>query len=392
LLEPAATLGVRLTNVQRERYDAMETLPMLCVYRLWENGDYSYIRFEQLDEALEAEGLWLDSLVPGEYRVTFELGGGAWAEQPLLAKQELSLVGGETRELVLTLADPPAPPERASLAGVISLPAFGGEDDVRLQLYFQPTQSWRRPDVEFALADLPRVGGAQPSWAFRAESLPVGIYRVQLLPFLKVWMIELTADGAEDLELVIPELAEVLVETVDGQTGERVPLDQFYYRSEEPLPLQLQRDWAKAETAEPGRFRFWTTPGTVKVWPRFPSGSDLEYGGSGQDLQVVPGLQSVKFKLAPVYAMHFEFREGGVALPVGDPGMYVMQNIRAVNHQGRVTGDGLQTDMRVKVSAPGIYEISFEGIDAELYHSIPPRRVEVHAGTPAKVIVELRRK
>ncbi len=393
LLEPAATLDVRLTNVQLERYAALETVPTLCVYRHYPNGNLSYVRFERLDETLMTDGMRLESLVPaGNYAVAVELEGGAWTKRPVLAREELPLAAGQTRELVLALADPPAPPQRATLGGVVSIPAFGGEEEVRLQLYFQPTQRWRKPDVEFSLADLQRVGGALPTWSLRVEDLPVGMYRVQLLPFLKVWMIDLPAGGREDLELVLPELAEVLVETVDGQTGERVPLDQFYFRNQEPLPDQLQNDWARADTLEPGRFRFWTAPGTVRVWPRFPSGSDLEYGGTGQDFELVPGLQSVRFELAPVYAMHFEFREGGVALPVGDPGMYVMQNIRAVGHEGRVTGDGLQTDMRVGVSAPGLYEISFVGIDADRYHPIPPRRVDVRAGEPAEVIVELRRK
>ena len=55
-------------------------------------------------------------------------------------------------------------------------------------------------------------------------------------------------------------------------------------------------------------------------------------------------------------------------------------------------GGGLQRDMRVEVSAPGVYEISFEGIDADRYHPIPPRRVDVRPGETAEVIVELRRK
>jgi hypothetical protein len=129
----------------------------------------------------------------------------------------------------------------------------------------------------------------------------------------------------------------------------------------------------------------------VMVWPKYPTGADRD-PGSGKVLELIPGLQSVRLELAPVYAMRFEFREGGIALPVGDPGMYVMQNIRAVGHEGRVTRDGLQSNMRVEVSAPGLYEISFEGIDADRYHPIAPRLVDVRAGEPTDVLVELHRK
>lgn len=43
----------------------------------------------------------------------------------------------------------------------------------------------------------------------------------------------------------------------------------------------------------------------------------LMIGGNGMDLDLVPGLQSVTFEFAPVYAMRFEFRENGTTLPVG---------------------------------------------------------------------------
>jgi hypothetical protein len=401
LLEPAAALDVRLANVQLERYAALEVVPMLCVYWIREDGGNRYVHFERLDETLVAEGLQLDSLVPGGYRVTVELGGGSWTKQPVLALEEVSIAVGETRELELGLLDPPEPPERAILGGVVSFPDFGDEESVRLQIYFQPTQRWRKPDFEFSLADLQpgsarpmnsRAGGALRAWSFRLEDLPVGMYRIQLMPFLKVWMIDLQAGAAEDLELVLPELAEVLVETVDGRTGERVPRSELWYRYLESVPGQLQRDLVRADTEEPGRFRFWAVPGDVKVWPKFPNGAEREFGGNGMDLQLVPGLQSAKFEFAPVYAMRFEFREDGTALPTGPQGLHTTQDIRAVGHEGRVTDGGLQRDMVVEVSEPGLYEISFERIDSERYHPVPPRRVDVHAGETTEVIVGLQRK
>ncbi len=395
LLEPATTLGVRLANVQLERYAALDVVPMLCVYRIREDGGNQYVHFERLDETLVAEGLQLESLVPGGHRITVELGGGSWTEQPVLVLEEVSLAAGDMRELVLALDDPPAPPARASLGGVVSFPArtaIWGEEKVRLQLYFQPTQRWRDPDFEFSLADLQRVGGALPSWSFRVEDLPVGMYRVQLLPFLKVWMIDLPAAGREDLELVLPELAEVLVETVDGGTGVRVPRDELWYRNLEPHPDQVQNDLARADTEEPGRFRFWAAPGLVRVWPKWPNGAERELGGNGMEFELVSGFQSVRFEFAPVYAMRFEFREDGTALPTGPQGLHTTEDIRAVDHEGRVTDGGLQRDMLVEVSAPGLYEISFERIDADRYHPLPPRLVDVRAGETTEVIVDLRGK
>ena len=130
----------------------------------------------------------------------------------------------------------------------------------------------------------------------------------------------------------------------------------------------------------------------MRVWPKFPNGVEREFGGNGMDLELVPGLQSVEFEFEPVYALHFEFREDGTALPVGPQGMHTTKDIRAVDHDGRVIDGGLQRDMRVEVSEPGLYEIHFDRIDAERYHPVPPRVVEVHAGATTAVIVELRRR
>ncbi|MEM7311300.1 MAG: RNA polymerase sigma factor [Planctomycetota bacterium] len=394
LLEPAAALDVRLANVERERYAALATVPMLCVHLLWPDGVIQNVHFEPLDEALAADGLRLPNLLPGAYRVAVELRGGAWAEQPVLALEEFPLTAGETRRLVLTLAEAPAPPQHATLGGVVSFPAPAGlgAERVRLQLFFQPTQRWRDPDVELALGELERTAGALPTWSFRVEDLPVGRYRVQLMPFLKVWMIDLPAGGREDLRLVLPELAEVLLETVDGQTGARVARDELYYRFREPVPGQRERDLARAETEEPGRFRFWAVPGAVRVWPKFPNGAEREFGGNGMDLELVPGRQSVKFELAPAYAMRFEFRADGTTLPVGPQGLHTTRDIRAVDHAGRVTNGGLQRNMRVEVSAPGVYEIRFDGVTGDRYHSLPPRLVDVRAGETTEVVVELRSK
>lgn len=391
LLEPAAAMQVRLANVQLARYAALETVPVLCVYGIRADGGNQYVHFERLDETVESDGLRLESLVPGGYRVAVELGGGSWTEQPVLAREEVSIVAGDSREVVLVLDEPPPPPARATLGGVVSFPAFGAEDKVRLQLYFQPTQRWMSPDFELSLADLQPVAGALPSWSFRLEDLPIGTYRVQLAPFSKVWMVDLPAGGAEDLELVLPALAEVLVETVDGRTGEQVPRSQLYYRTE-PVPGQVQHDLARADTELPGRFRFWAAPGAVRVWPMFPNGSEREFGGTGKDLELVPGFQSVKLALAPVYAMRFEFRENGTALPTGPQGLLTTRDIRAVDHEGRVTGGGLQRDMQVEVSAPGAYEIHFEGVTGDRYHPIRSRLVEVRAGETAVIVVELRRR
>ncbi len=46
----------------------------------------------------------------------------------------------------------------------------------------------------------------------------------------------------------------------------------------------------------------------------------------------------------------------------------------------------------MEVNAPGVYEVSFEGVGADRFLPILPRLVVVRPGETAEVIVELRRK
>ena len=48
-----------------------------------------------------------------------------------------------------------------------------------------------------------------------------------------------------------------------------------------------------------------------------------------------------------------------------------------------MTDGGLQGDMLVEVSAPGLYEINFDRVTADRSHPIEPRRVDVHCSMSA---------
>lgn len=395
LLKRGAALRVQLANVQLESYAALGAEPMLAIYRIREDGGNQYEHFEALDRTLATEGVRIDGLEPGGYRAAVELGGGVWPEMPVLGIEEIHLVAGESGEVLLALDDAPRPPSRASIGGVVSFPAPSLEwarENAKLEIYFQPTERWMKPDYELPLDGLEQVGGALPSWAFLLEDLPVGSYRIQLAPFLTCWLVDLEADGATELELVMPELAEVEVDVVDARTRELVPKDSLYFRRRTAAPGQRNRNLAPAVMEAPGRFRFLTAPGTVRIWPKWPNGAEREFGGNGLELELVAGRQRVEFEITPTYAMRIEFREDGVALPTGPQGMHTTKDIRGVGHEGRVIDGGLQRDMIVEVSEPGTYELDFDRVTTDRYLAIAPRRVEVQADVVTTVVVELHKR
>ena len=106
----------------------------------------------------------------------------------------------------------------------------------------------------------------------------------------------------------------------------------------------------------------------------------------------------MRFELWPLCSIRFELRDGGAPLPPedeiwGELRRAGSQAIRAVDHEGRLTGvDGYAKERIVEVSAPGVYEVHFEGVGADRFHPLPPRLIDVRAGETTDVILELRRK
>lgn len=390
LLEPGASLGVRLAHAQLEAYRPYEDETQLFVVKLRDGGGYSYVSVLPLTAELVSEGLWLQGLEPGDYAASVEMGGVfAWRERFVLAREELALAAGESREVVLSLGDPPDPPVMTTLSGVLSLPEFDGLDEVELELFASDFRHGDA-DVVIPLREMQAVGGALPSWAFRVEDLPAGTYQLKVSPLLQSWIVEIPPEGREDLELVIAELAEVQVETFDARTGTRVPLPTIRYRRSEPLPGQVdERGVIVQANDDHGQFRFWTVPGEVNfhAW-RMPS--ELGYGQRGFEFHAVAGRQTLRYELESVYQIVFEFRDNGAVLPHADA-VYsaVLGGVSAVEHDGRVV---LISIGKIDLSAPGIYEVSFEGVGQDRFLPVPARRVVVQPGTPTKVIVELQRR
>lgn len=125
----------------------------------------------------------------------------------------------------------------------------------------------------------------------------------------------------------------------------------------------------------------------VTTWG-IPSG--LDFGGRAQDLELVPGLQSVRLELAPACTLRFEFRVDGAALPYEDQVFHGLGRfIRAVGHEGRVQAIKYWL---YEASAPGPYGITFEGVGTDRFLPIPPRVVDVREGETTEVIVDLTRK
>ncbi|MCK5943927.1 MAG: hypothetical protein KAI24_18225 [Planctomycetes bacterium] len=394
LLSPSATMHVRFANVQLGEYAKLGKPAILCVGAIRPDGGVDDVLFRQLDETLATEGVRIENLQPGEHTVSVELGHAfSWRNRHVLARDQVELVAGRQHEVVLALADSPRPPELTTLGGVLSFPRFGGEQDVRLWLY-KSDYRYGDPDFELSLADMEPTSGALPTWSFRLEGLPVGRYQARLMPFEKNWMFELPSGGRDDLMFVVPKLAELVVETVDARSGERIPLEVIRYSRREELPGRVHHGWSSQRNVArieggPGRFRIWAAPGPALL-RTFRLPAELGLAHRSQEVDLVPGLQHVRYELGPGSTIKFDFRVNGATLP-RDDGIYngIAETVRPIGHDGRV---GYLSYWMLEANKPGLYEITFEGIGEDRFRRIPPRRIEVRAGETTEVRVELERK
>jgi len=393
LLGPSTTLQLRFANVQLAEYAKLEKPATICVTRIQPNGDVSGIFYAKLDETLAKEGVQVEGLEPGEHTVSVEIGHAfTWRKRHVLAREKVELLAGKQREVMLMLADSPGPPQLVSLGGAVSFPTFVGEKNVRLWLY-KADYNYGNPDFEVLLADMEPAPGALPTWSFRLESMPVGRYQARLMPFEKNWMFEIPPGGRDDLELIVPKLAEVIVETVHAKTGERIPLKVIRFTRHEELKDRIHNDWSSQRNAtrsesEPGRFRIWAAPGPASL-RTYGLPSELGLAHRTQEIELTPGLQHVRFELGPRYTIKFDFRVNGATLP-RDEGIYygIAKTVRAIGHDGKV---GYLSYWMLQATKPGLYEISFEGIGKGRFQPIPPRRIEVKAGETTEVVVDLQR-
>ncbi|MEM7263155.1 MAG: hypothetical protein AAF488_14285, partial [Planctomycetota bacterium] len=119
LLQPAGAVRVRFSNVQLDRYAELDTIATLGIQRTEPTAGHSYVWFQTLDSTNESTGLWIEGMEPGEFEISVELGGVYSRNQrPLLARERVTLVAGDTCEVVLALEDPPAPAPRVTLSGI----------------------------------------------------------------------------------------------------------------------------------------------------------------------------------------------------------------------------------------------------------------------------------
>ena len=306
-----------------------------------------------------------------------------------LASATIELEVGQQRDVRLELDDPPEKPRLTSLAGSLTSPAFPGRDAAVLRVFDSARYQQGKADHEIKLADMqPTFDDRTWHWSF--EVAP-GRYQLKLWPLLTSVIVDVPESGLSGVDLAFPRIAEVAVVTVDATTRKRVPIEKLSWGVREHLEGQVNHLslYVDAEE-EPGRFRFHTVPGPVRLWAStIPDG--LDYGAASGTWDVVAGPNELELELAPVCGIRIVLRDGDATLPNSDD-IYpkVTGTIRSVDGVGRMTYNKIRTDGYVELSAPGSYTLRLD--ETEVYRATSEQIVRVPAGEIVEVTLRLVRK
>lgn len=262
---------------------------------------------------LHGDSVLIDGLPPGELQVALELrrGGGERA----LAEARATLVEGERTLVRLSGEISPAPLAAGFLAGRLDLSRLEARaiselgPSLRIECLHvtpHPLASDERPRgalQSLRLDAMVPLAHAERIWSWRTRPLAPGGYRLVVHPFgllVEAW---LEPGLAQELSLVLPELAEASVRWVHGATGAVLAPRVHSVTRVETLggePAGARVDW-EAHPAPDARLEIRCVPGVLNVAHFDPEG-ELRF----ERLEVPPGKSEQRIELHPLRWLEFD--------------------------------------------------------------------------------------
>ncbi|MEM7203942.1 MAG: hypothetical protein AAF628_27020 [Planctomycetota bacterium] len=387
LLPHGGSWHVRLANWQPEAYAALGHEPRLEVEAPDAEWDHRVLLKHQLDDDDARDGVRLDGLGVGEYEVRVAL-GHSWhvRERVELAQTTEVVVPGEQRDLTLTLADPPEPAPKSRLTGTLTVGAFDGRDQAVLKV-FGAAYVQGRPTAEVPLADMTPEPGVPDTWRFAIDDLRAGPHQLKLWPLLCSEMVEVGDD--QPAAVRFDAIATVDILAFDRRTNATAPLEELFWgRQTNPKGIVNHIGGTVEATAEPGRFRLYTTPGEIYARVDFRSKG---FSGTGR-WTVGPGRNDVQLTVGGKTGVRFVFTDGETKLPVAASGLPEIE-LEAVEGEGEgsVTLNATRTNGSLEVSEPGLYRATFTLAEGAPFLPVEPVETVIVLDEIRDVEVPLRR-
>jgi hypothetical protein len=327
----------------------------------------------------------LSGVMPGSYVVAVEIGDW-WASPIVLAFAPVTLVAGEKTSLTLKLADPPAPPTLAPLAGTLYLPPAWGE--VRPTLRFQILN---RPELDgddgptVSSPDLRPVEGSPGLYRWDAGQVPAGLWEVTIDRFGFGQQITVPEEGEPNARIVIGEPADLAVHLVDAESGleAQVEAGSLSWRCASPEVSGGAEDATYDPSTHAFQLRAPAGEVELNLWER-------RYRWQTQRVTLRPGPNEVTLRLQRACGIVLTLRDGDAAVSP-DEAFSGLELTRAGGSRELPESSGYDgKEVYFVVGSPGRFRVMIPSIDG--YDPIEPFEVDIGPGELVKREIPLVRK
>lgn len=302
---------------------------------------------------------------------------GAWSDSRVqIAGARVRVRPGEVVSATLQIDYRVAVSAPVPVAGTVRIPDSWRAD---AELEIRPSRALRAAGVSAKSVNLgtaERLG--ERSWRWDVGTLPPGAYAAALDALGYAQAFDVTAIGAAQTAILVPEPAECIVRGFDAESGHEVTLAHVEWTAAAARPRgETTRAQVTAQT-EAG-LRFQTPPGGVQLRTVARGYAPVE-----QEFVVRPGTNELRLELRRRCGVEIVLRDGARTVE-WDDWEWRAELERADGDGGVLRG----TQGRVDAPGAGRYRLRVSG--PREYATIAEREVVLIAGVIARVEVAVRR-
>ncbi len=376
ILDRSGDLVVTLENHEP---DAGPEPPMLVLYRSSRRDESD----ERIVGSVEPERdvpSRFEGLLPGPYRVEVAIG---WLEDDpiILGEADVVIEAGATTEATIRLADPPDMPQRVPLSGTLIVsPEWGA---VEPSLTIESLDGHEVGANRVVTIEFEKLVPLSPGlFRFDSGAVAPGRHSAAILPWYSHAVFDIGREGRDDLQIAIPDPADVEIAFVDGESEERITPGYVYWACAWPDGVN-RGGKGVAPDGEAGVFRFRAPSGPIDV-----SVSPDVYTDGERRIEAGPGRNAITLRLHRGCGVWLRFRVDGRPAPPGP--LLGKARIRAVGHEGRLGESHSSANsghIEMRVSTPGLYEVTLR--ETPGYRRPEPIRVEIPPGEFVERTIDL---
>lgn len=330
----------------------------------------------------KARFVTVDSLTPGEYNVSVEIGKW-WSFPQVLAKEMVLLRVGQCTHLTLTLEESPSM-ATGILNGTLVIPKKWAFDRYYITVELLDTPLGNTPDHQTLFqGDIKPIPDLEDTYAWSFGTVQAGRYKITFRKISYSKVIEVPADGATNFKFILPPPAKVIVRVIDRSTLLDIDMSQLHWYPD--LPTK-ETGWSPCtvHSNDQKRFEFSAPLGKIEIC----TGGNLHYQHSSLMLDVQPGFNEATLEVDRAYLFQVTLMDGDTNIPWDNKWDV---EVKQVDGDQTSIGYGFRDAIiRFKVPQPGKYRFSIPEIQG--YDPIPEQEVFVEADKTVDHVIHLRRK